>query len=182
MKELFYNFDYQLNDKGYKARKGKIVDASLVDVPKQRNTKKENTQIKNSEIPERFTENPNVAAQKDVDARWAKKNKEVHYGYKNHATIDNEHKLIREYVVTSAEVHDSNVFEEILSENTSKDVWADSAYRNEDHELRLDAMGYRSHVNKKGARNMPLTEKVIKTNTRKSKVRARVEHVFFPDE
>ncbi len=178
MKEIFYDFDCQLNDKGYKAQKGQIVDASFVDVPKQRNTKKENEQIKHGETPERFTGNPNVAAQKDIDARWAKKNKEVHYGYKDHATIDNAHKLIREYDVTSAEVHDSNVFEEILSENTSKDVWADSAYRSEEHELILDAMGYRSRVNKKRVRNKPLTEKEIKANTKKSKVRARVEHIF----
>lgn len=178
MKELFYDFDYQLNDKGYKARKGQIVDASFVDVPKQRNSKEENKQIKNGETPERFTENPNVAAQKDVDARWAKKNKEVHYGYKDHAAIDNAHKLIREYDVTSAEVHDSNVFEELLSENTSKDVWADSAYRSEEHELQLDVMGYRSHVNKKGTKNKPLTKKEKKANTEKSRIRVRVEHVF----
>ena len=35
MKELFYGFDDQLNEQGYKAEKGQIVDASFVDVPKQ---------------------------------------------------------------------------------------------------------------------------------------------------
>ncbi len=122
MKELFYDFDYHLNNKGYKARKGQIVDSSFVDAPKQQNTKKENEQIKNDETPERVAESPNVAAQKDVYARWTKENNEVHYGYKDHVAIDNAHKLIREYDVSSAEVHDSNVFEEILSKNTSKDV------------------------------------------------------------
>jgi len=50
-------------------------------------------------------------------------------GYKDHTTVDNAHKLIHEYKVTSAEEHDSNVFEKILTANTSKNVWADSAYR-----------------------------------------------------
>ena len=178
MKELFYDFDYQLNNQGYKAQKGQIVDASFVDVPKQRNNKKENKQIKEGEIPEKFNENPHIGAQKDTDARWTKKNNEVHFGYKDHATVDNAHKLIREYEVTSAEVHDSNVFEEILTDNTSKDVWADSAYRSEDHELTLDAMGYRSHVHKKGKKNKPLSERDKKANKRKSTIRVRVEHVF----
>jgi len=178
MKELFNDFDYQLDEQGYKAQKGQIVDASFVDVPKQRNTREENKQIKAGEVPQRFEGNPNVGSQKDTDARWTKKNDETHFGYKDHVTVDNAHKLIRNYEVTSAEVHDSQVFEEILAENTSKDVWADSAYRGEDHELTLDVMGHRSHVHKKGKKNKPLTSIEKKANTKKSKVRARVEHVF----
>lgn len=178
MKTLFYEFDQQLLDHGFKAEKGQIVDASFVDVPKQRNSKEENDQIKNGEKPERFKENPNVDSQKDCDARWAKKNEEVHYGYKDHATIDNKHKLIREYDVTSAEVHDSQVFETILTDNTENDVWADSAYLSENIELNLEVMGFKSHVNKKGYRNNPLSKKDKTLNKKKSKVRARVEHVF----
>ena len=178
MKALFYDFDKQLGEQGYQARKGQIVDASFVDVPKQRNNREENKQIKEGEIPDKFTKNPKVGSQKDTDARWTKKNNEVHFGYKNHATVDNAHKLIREYDVTSAEVHDSRIFEDILTQNTSKDVWADSAYRSEEHERSLDALGYRSHVHKKGKRSKPLTERDKKANTRKSSVRVRVEHVF----
>ena len=178
VKDLFNDFDYQLNENGYQAKKGQIVDASFVDVPKQRNTREENKIIKEGEIPDRFKDNPNVGAQKDTDARWTKKNDEKHFGYKDHIAIDNAHKLIRDYDVTSAEVHDSQVFEDILSENTSKDVWADSAYRSEEHELVLDGMGYRSKVHKKGKRNKPLTDREYKANTKKSKIRARVEHVF----
>lgn len=178
MKRLFFTFDVQLEEHGFKARKGQIVDASFVDVPKQRNTKEENAQIKSDEIPERFEENINVGAQKDTDARWTKKNQETHFGYKDHVVIDNEHKLIRNYEVSSAEVHDSNHFESLLTDNTSADVWADSAYRSEAHEADLKQSGYRSQVHKKGRRNKPLTHREKKSNTRKSKVRARVEHVF----
>lgn len=178
MKTLFYGFNRQLNDHGYQAQKGQIVDASFVDVPRQRNNKEENKQIKEGEIPDRFKENENIGSQKDTDARWTKKNNEVHFGYKDHTSVDHAHKLIREYKVTTAEVHDSNVFEEILTENTSKDVWADSAYRSEEHESTLQSKGYRSHVHKKGKRNKPLSERDKKANKRKSKVRVRVEHVF----
>ncbi len=50
MRTLFDDFDEQLNAQGYKARKGQIVDASFVDVPKQRNSRAENEPIKAGEI------------------------------------------------------------------------------------------------------------------------------------
>jgi IS5 family transposase len=178
IKELFLDFDIQLDEQGYKARKGQIVDASFVDAPKQRNSRDENEQIKNGETPERFESNPNVKRQKDVDARWTKKNNQTFYGYKNHITVDNQHKLIRNYEVTSAEVHDSKVFFELLADNNSTDVWADSAYRSEENEVTLAASGYRSHVHKKGYKDRPLSDRDTRANTKKSKVRARVEHVF----
>lgn len=175
---LFNDFNLQLNEQGYQAQKGQIVDASFVDVPRQRNSREENAQIKAGETPERFQENAHVGAQKDTDARWTKKNQETHYGYKNHAVVDNQHKLIRNYKVTSAEVHDSQVFVELLTDNSSKDVWADSAYRSEEAEEQLAEGKYRSHVHKKGVRNRPLTERDKQANKRKSKIRVRVEHVF----
>lgn len=178
MKELFMDFDIQLDEQGYKARKGQIVDASFVDAPKQRNSRDENEQIKNGDMPERFENNPNVKRQKDVDARWTKKNNETFYGYKNHVTVDNEHKLIRNFEVTSAEVHDSQVFFELLADNSSADVWADSAYRSEEQEIALAASGYRSQVHKKGSKGRALSERDKRANTKKSKTRARVEHVF----
>jgi len=178
IRALFMDFDIHLDNRGYKAQKGQIVDASFVEAPRQRNTREENAQIKKGEVPERFNENPNVRRQKDLDARWAKKNNETHYGYKNHASVDNKHKLIRDYEVTSAEVHDSQVFHELLAENTSRDVWADSAYHSEESETLLNTMGYRSQVHRKGHRAKPLSERQKAANRKKSQVRARVEHVF----
>jgi IS5 family transposase len=46
MKILFNDFPLQLEEQGYTAKKGQIVDASFVDIPKQRNTREENQQIK----------------------------------------------------------------------------------------------------------------------------------------
>ena len=178
MRTLFDDFDEQLNAQGYKARKGQIVDASFVDVPKQRNSRAENEQIKAGEIPQRFKDNPDVGRQKNTDARWAKQNEETHFGYKNHAAVDNAHKWVRDYEVTSAEVHDSQVFIELLSDNTSADVWADSAYQGENNEISLAAMERRSPVHKKGNRHNPSSQRSKKSNARRSKIRARVEHVF----
>ena len=178
MGSLFLDFECQLETKGYQAKKGQIVDASFVEVPKQRNTRPENEAIKAGNIPSNFLEKPSVGAQKDTDARWAKKGNETYFGYKTHTVVDNQYKLIRNYAVTSAEVHDSQMFTDLLTANTSSDVWADSAYFSEENELLLEWEGYRSQVHKKGHRNNPLTDRDKKANTTKSRVRARVEHVF----
>lgn len=129
MEELFRIFDGHLRENGFMAMKGQIVDASIVEAPRQRNSREENRLIKEGEIPEEWPENKR--RRKDVDARWTKKNGKTFFGYKNHVSIDVKHKLIRSFSVTDAALHDSNVFEELLTDNTSKDVWADSAYRSQ---------------------------------------------------
>ncbi len=92
---------------------GQIIDASLVSVPKNRNTRDENKQIKEGKTPDGWDDQPNMKRQKDEDARWTKKYGKSHYGYKNHINIDREHKLIRRYAVTDASVHDSQLFDKL---------------------------------------------------------------------
>lgn len=166
---LFLDFDYLLDQQGFKAEKGQIVDASFIEAPRQRNTKEQNAKIKQGATPEEFLEFPAKLSQKDVDARWAKKNNETHYGYKNHINIDNQHKLIRAFEVTSAEVHDSQVLVELLVENTDSRVWADSAYQSEDTEITLSSMDYKSRVHERAYRNAPLTQSRMRTIKRNQK-------------
>ena len=175
-KTRFDQFSVQLQQAGYVARKGQIVDASRVPAPIQRNQRKENEAIKHGDVPEDWSENKR--RQKDTDARWTK-NAKSHYGDKNHVQADHENKRIRAFKVTDASVHDSQVFEEWLdSTNTSKDVWADSAYRSKEQQARLKQKGYRSHVQRKGRRNQLLSERERQGNRSRSKVRSRVEHIF----
>jgi IS5 family transposase len=90
-----------------------------------------------------------------------------------------KHKLIRSYSVSSAEVHDSNVFEELLDpENTSGDVWADSAYRSQEKIDWLEKMGYREHIQRKGSRYKKLTDWEKRGNQTRAKTRSRIEHNF----
>jgi IS5 family transposase len=177
IESLFEQFSSQLNNAGYLARKGQIIDASLVPAPIQRNSREENGKIKEGDAPDEWSEPKR--RQKDTDARWTKKNGKSHYGYKNHIEIDNGKKLIRKYKITDASVHDSNIFEELLdSSNSNKDVWADSAYRSQEKEAKLKASGYRSKVQRKGCKNKPLTDREQQGNRTRSKVRSRVEHIF----
>ena len=177
IKRLFQEFDAFLEEKGFSARKGQIIDASIVEAPRQRNRRDENRQIKAGQIPEEWSEQKK--RQKDTDARWTKKNGQNYYGYKNHIDVDVKHKLIRDYEVTPASVHDSQVFEALLDENnSSRDVWADSAYRSEDKLKELKKRKYREHLQRKGCRYKKLTDREAQGNRTRSRIRSRVEHVF----
>ena len=179
IEELFETFNGFLEECGYEAKGGQIIDATLVPVPIQRNSRAENKQIKQGEIPPEWSENPDKASQKDTDARWTKKNGKSHFGYKNHINIDAEYGFIRKHNVTHAAVHDSKEFCNVLDQDNESDkIWADSAYRNEALESGLEILGYDSQIHERGYREHPLTEEQKEMNRGKSKVRAKVEHVF----
>ncbi len=180
---LFARFHEQLAAKGYVARAGQMVDATFVEVPRQRNSREENAQIKAGEPLVGWEEHPEKQRQKDVDARWTKKNEENHYGYKNHINADEGHKLIQDYEVTDAAVHDTQVFETLLDHTpidagTKRTAYADSAYRSQEREQQLAEAGIESQICEKGTRGHPLSEQQKTSNRNKSKVRARVEHIF----
>ena len=169
-------FSNQLDELGFQASKGQIVDASIVPALKQRNSREENEAIRAGNPPLDWSEAKR--RQKDVDARWTKKNEQSHFGYKNHIAVDVKHKFVRAWEVTAANVHDSQVFLELLAENTSRDVYADSAYLSEETQKRLKASGYRPHIQRKGQKNHPLSAWEKQGNRTRSRIRSRVEHVF----
>ena len=177
VKKLFGQFDEFLRNSGFAAPKGQIIDASIISAPKQRNSRDENKRIKKGEIPEEW--DSVKRRQKDTDARWTKKMGKNYYGYKNHINIDVKNKLIRDYAVTDAATHDSQVFDDLLDDsNSNRDVFADSADRSKERLKELSERGFRERVQRKGCRHKKLTEREIRGNHTRSKTRCRIEHVF----
>ena len=176
---LFEQFERDLTAAGFCASKGSIVDASIVEAPRQRNTREQNARIKRGERPGSFDEQPAKGRQKDTDARWTQKGGRNRFGYKNHINVDAKHKLIRRYTVTDAARHDSQVIDELLeARNTNADVYGDSAYRSAAIKERIESHGYRDRIHRKAVRGKPLRQRDKRANKNKSKTRARVEHVF----
>lgn len=178
-KVLFEKLNYWFKKNGKVVRSGSIIDASFVEVPIQRNTREENKQVKDDKVPEDWKNNPNKLCQKDVDARWTKKNNKSYFGYKHHTIVDAKTKLIEDYEVTEASVHDSVTAPDLL-ERLKKDseISADSAYNSDDIRDIIEEKKLKANICRKGARNKPLTEEDKSYNKEVSKVRARVEHVF----
>ena len=175
--KLFDLFGQRLHERGLLAQPGKLVDASFVDVPRQRNRREENAVIKNGATPTEWAAQPAKQRQKDVDARWTKKNAQVHYGYKNHVKADAQSKLIEQYAVTDASVHDSQMLETLVA-TTDGAVYADSAYRGAEAQALLTDKAVTSQIHERACRHRPLSEAQKESNRQKSKIRARIEHVF----
>src|SRR6202035_1205589 len=197
VEELFDLFDGFLKDEGYLAMGGQIIDATIVSAPKQHNSREENETIKEGETPEDWKSKLAKNRQKDKDARWTKKHERSYFGYKNHIGVDRRHKFVRRYVVSDASVHDSQKLEDVLdTSNTASGVWAkrakgsvkrslmewraegDSAYRSTEIEEKLAERDLKSRIHRTAYRNRELSEAQKAANTTRSKVRARVEHVF----
>jgi len=178
VEQLFKDLDKQLDKDGIIVHKGKILDASIVEVPIQRNSREQNHQLKEGTVPEDWSENKE--RQKDRDAQWTRKNFQNYFGYKNHIKVDSETKLITGFKVTTANIADKHAVDDLLDneEDADQPLYGDSAYSDKELEELYVKKGIISKVNQKGYRNKKITQKQQKENRKQSRVRARVEHIF----
>ena len=180
IEKLFTELDKQLDKDGIIVHAGKLVDATIVEVPVQRNSRDENKEIKEGKVPEQWKDNENKLRQKDTDAQWVSHNGTDYFGYKDHVKADERTLLITGYEVTTANVHDSVMLEKLMSkkEDGGQPLHADSAYRSEQIEAMLRKKDIESRIHEKGYRNHPLTKRQKQRNRKRSKIRARIEHIF----
>lgn len=196
---LFARFDKHLARSGYLAQGGQIVDATIIQAPRQHNSRDEKETIKAGGIPDEWKDKPAKRAQKDRDARWTFKYSKAKqptqtpsssagvqhdiaiplFGYKNHVSIDRKHGFIRGWAVTGANAHDGAQLRNVVNKaNTASTVWADSAYRSRSNEEWLEKNGLRSDIHQKKPKGRPMPEAMSQANGRRSRIRSAVEHVF----
>jgi transposase, IS5 family len=197
MDDLFVRFDAALTDRGYLALGGQLIDASIIEAPRQRLTIEEKQRIRTGERPDWPVAK---ARHKDIEARWTVKRGRVKtkpgptlesreqlteallipaFGYKSHINTDRRHRLIRKFQVTHAAAHDGARLPELLNpEAFGSRVWADTAYRSKTNEAALETAGRRSmiHFKKPKGRSMPRQHR--RANRARSAVRSAIEHVF----
>lgn len=178
-KELFEEFQKQLHRHGFIPRGGQIVDATLIPTPIQRNSKEENDLIKADAVPIDWSSNPHKRRQKDTDARWSKKHKKSHFGYKASVNVDKRDKFIRKIHISKGSEHDSQHAPYMIDPlNTCRDWFADSAYVGAFVETELTTAGMRPQIQRRGGKGKPLSDCQKRRNSRLAKSRCRVEHVF----
>lgn len=166
MTKLLNNVNYQLNKQGIIIKTGEasIIDASVVQAKNNRprkNAKGENTQ--------------------DVDASYNVKTasdgkQKTTYGFKAHVNVD-EDGFIKSQTLTTGSTHDSNVFEQLLTD-TERSVYADSAYKSQKHDKLLKTKHIQNQILQRAYRNKPLTEQQKQHNRFASQVRYVVERTF----
>ena len=189
IEKLFDRFDRHLEDQGLLALGGQIMDASIVEAPRQRNNDREKEAIKAGEVPQAWQDKPAKLRQKDRNARWTmkrgrKKDSQSQlmvpaFGYKSHINIDQRHGLIRTWTVTDAAAHDGARLPVLLDHNNlCSKVWADTAYRSKKNEKLLESRGKKSMIHFRRKPGKDLTHQQKRANAARSKIRSKVEHVF----
>ena len=178
IEQLFTTLDKQLDKDGIIVHKGKIIDASIVEVPKQRNNREEIDQLKDETMPENWNENK--IRQKDIDAQWTRKHFQNYFGYKNHIKVDSQTKLITGFRVTPANSADNHIADSLLDkkEDGGQPLYGDSAYSSKDLDQCYKRKSIINKVIKQGYRYKTLTKAEKKANRKNSRIRGRIEHVF----
>ena len=151
-----------------------MMDATMLPVPRQHDTREENEKIKKGEVPEAWKDNPRKLAHKDMDAACTQKGGERFFGYKDHVKTGEVTKLIHDYRETSASVHDVKPAPEMIRK-ADEALHADGAYIGPPMAGKLKEEG---HIHERGSGGQPLTGKQMECNRIKSKIRTRMKHPF----
>jgi len=154
--KLFKEVSKFLQVNGFKIANGTIVDATIIHSP---------------------TSTKNKDQTRDKDAHQTKKGGQWYFGMKMHIGVDSKTKLIHAVAVTPANVHDSQLLPDLLHGDETR-VWGDSAYAGQQEAMKAVSPNAHDFTQKKAARYRALTEAEQTANRVKSRVRAKVEHVF----
>jgi IS5 family transposase len=177
MEALFENFTQRLRDAKLIVNEGKIIDASIVHAPVQHISRKENEQLDKGRKPRGW--NKHKVAQKDTEATWTKKHGKSFFGFKNHTKVDTGSKLIETYVVTTASVPDGTMAGALLNEADKKQrLDADKGYDWADIHTLATQLAIHDQIMEKAQRGRPLSRAQKQANKARSRIRARIEHVY----
>jgi transposase, IS5 family len=102
------------------------------------------------------------------------------FGYKSRISIDRRHGIIRREIVTDAAAHDGARLREGLIDagNFGFDVWADTAHRSRANATYPRPHGKVSRIHHRKPKGRAMPRHIARGNATRSRVRARVEHVF----
>jgi IS5 family transposase len=145
-----------LASRGIKVSNGTIVDATIIDAP---------------------SSTKNQDRERDPEMHQVKKGQEWYFGMKMHIGVDSRTKIIHTVQVSAANVADKEALPHLLH-GKERRVWGDQAYRGQGEVLAQVAPMARDLTNQAFRRNGRIHERIREANRVKSKVRARVEHVF----
>lgn len=156
LEKLFKIVNEELQKKGFFVKTGTLIDASIHEA-EGGNKKKDKRQ--------------------DKEASWVEKNKKYYFGYKSHAAMDMGSSLIHHLEMTTASVHDSQVWDELLH-GEEKAVFADKGYYDSGYKTVLRRQKTYCGILDKASKAHKLTKRQMKRNKQKSRVRSAVERFF----
>lgn len=113
----------------------------------------------------------------DNDAGYTRRAGQIHYGYKAHVAVDQQHTLIRQASLTAANVVDDAQTETVLV-GEHQQVVADKAYWNAKRLAWLIQQGWLNGILQRASRNHPLDAAAQQRNRQLTPIRAGIEKIF----
>ena len=179
---LIEQFERYLRTHGYAAKSGQIIDATLIPVPKQCNSREENEQIKRGEQPATWADKLQQQAQKDTDPdrrRSMASEFRLQRPHQHRCGVRLYPMLCHHRAITDASVHDSQMLGKILDGDHPDDgECGDSAYRSDAAEAALRLLKFESHIHERAYCNHPLGDQQKDKNRERSTIHSRIEHLF----
>jgi IS5 family transposase len=164
--KLFSTILKSLEEKSLLLKKGSIVDATIIESSNKPLSNKKRKKLEDA-----------PSTQIDTDAHSTKKRGKFYFGYKGHIATDVGSKLIRKRNFSSANPHDSQFTDSLLSCD-EKAIFGDSAYGNKKDKQECRKKGVFYGILDKATKSKPLSNSQKKRNKKKSKIRSAVEHPF----
>ncbi len=154
---MFNKVNRLLEEKGLILKKGTITDATIITAP---------------------SSTKNQSKKRDPEMTSTKKGNNWYFGMKAHTGTDKDSGIVHTLKITTAEVHDSQMFDYLLH-GKEREVYGDKAYHNSDKAKHFRQRGVKWKVCRKAVRGKLLTEFQEAINRKYSSVRAKVEKPFL---
>jgi len=183
LEPLLEEINRQLEEKELKVKE---ADAAVIDATIISSAARPNKQVTYDKIPEDRNEdtdeqemNKEVSFSKDSDARWLKKGRKSHLGYKGFARVDKDDGYVEKIIVTPANESEGKELEGLIEGcESGQRVLADKAYSSKFNRELLKEKGLKIGLMRKAARNRPLRSSERKFNKLISQERWIVEQCF----
>lgn len=155
--KLFAKIDEILQQSGFKLKTGTIVDATIIGAP---------------------SSTMNADNARDPEMHQIRKGNQWYFGMKLHIGVDSRTGLAHSAVVTAANVHDKHALPDLLHGNEQR-VYGDSAYSGQKELIAGKAPRAKDFTNGRVRNGRGQVDEAKRAKNRnKSRIRARVEHVF----
>jgi len=173
--QLFAEIGRQIEARGFVLKQGTLIDASLIPAAVNRPPKPHGNAP--SDAADGRAASKLVASPHDGDAAWTKKSGRHHFGYKLHAAMDQNSRIVRRLVLTPANVNESAVADGLIC-GDEQAVYADKAYDSHARSAHLDALGIANRIMRRGHPSRPLNADEHARNAALAKVRGAIEPLF----
>lgn len=155
-KVLLMAVNDHLHRSGIKIAKGTIVDATIIVAP---------------------SSTKNQDGKRDPEMHQTAKGQQWYFGMKAHIGVDSKTKMIHTVLASAANVHDREALPYLLHGEETR-VWGDTGYQGQTDLIHEHAPNAKDFTNRQYRRNGRVDEVQKAKNRNKSRVRAKVEHVF----